>query len=240
MPRIAIVTGGTRGIGAATSQALQAQGYTVAACFGGNAQAAEDFAKATGIKTYQFDVADFQACQDAVSTIEQELGPPDILVNNAGITRDAMLQRMTLEQWQQVVDTNLTSCFHMCKATIEGMRERKFGRLINIASINAVEGQLGQANYAASKAGVIGFTKSLAREGARYGITANAITPGYIETDMVRAIPEPVLEKIIAKIPVGRLGQPEEIARAVVFIASDEAGFMTGSVLAINGGQSMY
>ena len=240
MSRVAIVTGGTRGIGEAISQKLKDRGYTVAATYAGNEQAANAFTDRTGIATYRFDVADFEACQAAVAQIEQELGPVSVLVNNAGITRDATLQRMDRDKWEQVIDTNLGSCFNMCRAVIEGMRERKFGRIVNVGSVNGRAGQYGQVNYAAAKSGIHGFTKALAREGAGVNVTVNAIAPGYVETDMVRAVPDKVLEKIIATIPVGRLGQPEDIARGILFLIEDEAGFITGSTLDINGGQHMF
>ena len=240
MARNAIVTGGTRGIGAAISEALKAAGYRVAATYAGNDAAAEEFKKKTGIAVYKFDVSDFQACQDAVRQIEADMGPIDVLVNNAGITRDGTLHKMNFEKWNAVIQTNLSSCFNMCRAVIEGMRERKFGRIVNIGSINGQAGQYGQVNYAAAKSGIHGFTKALAQEGAAVGITVNAVAPGYIDTEMVRAVPENVLEKIVAKIPVGRLGKAEEIARGVLFLASDDAGFITGSTLSINGGQHMY
>jgi acetoacetyl-CoA reductase len=240
MGRVAIVTGGTRGIGAAISKALHAAGYTVAANYAGNDEAASRFKQETGIATYKWDVADFAACKAGVAKVTADLGPVDIVVNNAGITRDATLHRMTREQWDAVIDTNIGSCFNMCRAVIDSMRERKFGRIVNIGSINGQAGQYGQVNYAAAKSAVHGFTKALAQEGAAFGITCNAIAPGYIDTEMVQAVPKPVLEKIIAKIPVGRLGHAEEIARGVVFLVADEAGFITGSTLSINGGQHMY
>ena len=240
MARTAIVTGGTRGIGAAISEALKDAGYRVAATYAGNDAAAEEFKKRTGIAVYKFDVSDFDACQQAVKQIEADMGPVEILVNNAGITRDGTLHKMNFEKWNAVIQTNLSSCFNMCRAVIEGMRERKFGRIVNIGSINGQAGQYGQVNYAAAKSGIHGFTKALAQEGAAAGITVNAVAPGYIDTEMVRAVPENVLEKIVAKIPVGRLGKAEEIARGVLFLASDDAGFITGSTLSINGGQHMY
>lgn len=240
MARVALVTGGSRGIGAAISTALKDAGYKVAANYAGNDAAAEAFTKETGIPTYKFDVSDFDAVASAVAKIESELGPIDIVVNNAGITRDTTINRMTHEQWQSVIDTNLGSCFNVCRAVIEGMRGRKFGRIVNIGSINGQAGQYGQVNYAAAKSGIHGFTKALAQEGAKFGITVNAIAPGYIDTDMVRAVPEAVLEKIVARIPVGRLGSASEIARGVLFLVGDEAGFITGSTLSINGGQHMY
>ena len=240
MARVAIVTGGTRGIGAAIAVALRDAGYKVAATYFGRDDAAESFRKSTGIAVFKFDVGDFESCQSGVRKIVSELGPVDILVNNAGITRDGTLQKMTFDQWDAVIRTNLGSCFNMCRAVIDGMRERGFGRIVNIGSINGQAGQYGQVNYAAAKSGIHGFTKALAQEGAGKGITVNAIAPGYIDTDMVRAVPPNVLEKIIARIPVGRLGTPEEIARGVLFLVADEAGFITGSTLSINGGQHMY
>ena len=240
MGRVAIVTGGTRGIGEAISIALKDAGYTVAANYGGNDEAANKFNAATGIAVYKFDVSDFDACQKAVKRIETDMGPVEILVNNAGITRDGTMHRMTFEQWNAVIQTNLSSCFNMCHAVIEGMRERNFGRIVNIGSINGQAGQYGQVNYAAAKSGIHGFTKALAQEGAAKGITVNAIAPGYIDTEMVRAVPANVLEKIVAKIPVGRLGHAPEIARGVVFLVADDAGFITGSTMSINGGQHMY
>lgn len=240
MGKVAIVTGGTRGIGAAISEELIRQGFSVAASYGGNAEAAAEFEQATGARTYQWDVGDFDACQEGVRRVEADLGPVAVLVNNAGITRDGTMHKMSFERWDEVIRTNLTSCFNMCRAVIEGMRERGYGRIVNIGSINGQAGQYGQVNYAAAKSGIHGFTKALAQEGAASGITVNAIAPGYIATSMVEAVPERVLEKIIARIPVGRLGQPEEIARAVAFLVAEEAGFITGSTLSINGGQHMY
>jgi acetoacetyl-CoA reductase len=240
MARVAVVTGGTRGIGEAISVALQKAGYKVAAAYLGNDDRARAFSERSGVKTVKFDVAKFDACQQAVKDIEATLGPIEVLVNNAGITRDGTLQRMTFEQWNEVIQTNLSSCFNMCRCVIEGMRARNFGRIVNIGSINGQAGQYGQVNYAAAKSGIHGFTKALAQEGAKFGITVNAIAPGYIDTDMVRAVPAPVLEKIVARIPVGRLGQADEIARGVLFLVADEAGFITGSTLSINGGQHMY
>ncbi len=240
MSKVAIVTGGTRGIGAAISEALIREGYIVAANYGGNHEAAQEFADRTGARVYAWDVGDFDACKAGVARIEAELGPVAVLVNNAGITRDGTLHKMTPERWQEVIQTNLSSCFNMCRAVIEGMRERQYGRIVNIGSINGQAGQYGQVNYAAAKSGIHGFTKALAQEGAAQGITVNAIAPGYIETSMVAAVPDRVLEKIVAGIPVGRLGQPEEIARGVVFLVAPEAGFITGSTLSINGGQHMY
>jgi len=240
MARVALVTGGSRGIGAAISIALKDAGYKVAANYAGNDAAAVAFTQETGIPAYKFDVSDFDAVAAAVKTIEADLGAIDVVVNNAGITRDTTINRMTQEQWQSVIDTNLGSCFNVCRAVIEGMRERKFGRIVNIGSINGQAGQYGQVNYAAAKSGIHGFTKALAQEGAKFGITVNAIAPGYIDTDMVRAVPEAVLEKIVARIPVGRLGSASEIARGVLFLVGEEAGFITGSTLSINGGQHMY
>jgi acetoacetyl-CoA reductase len=237
---VAVVTGGTRGIGRAISVALKGAGNKVAATYVDNDDAARRFTGETGIHAYRFDVSDFKACEAGIRAIERELGPVEILVNNAGITRDSVLHKMTPEAWGAVIATNLTSCFNMCRVVIEGMRERGFGRIVNIGSINGQAGQYGQVNYAAAKSGIHGFTKALAQEGAGRGITVNAIAPGYIDTDMVRAVPVNVLEKIVARIPVGRLGKPEEIARAVVFLASDEAGFVTGSTVSVNGGQHMY
>ena len=239
MPRVALVTGGTRGIGHAISLAFKDAGYRVAANYVGNDQVAQNFNRETGIPIFKFDVADFNSCAAGVKPIEQELGPVDVLVNNAGITRDVMLHKMTPEQWHQVIATDLTSCFNMCHAVISGMRERGFGRIINISSINGQKGQLGQTNYAAAKAGIIGFTKSLALESASKGITVNAVAPGYTETEMVAAVPKEVLAKIVAQIPVGHLGRVEDIAQLVRFLASDEAAFITGSTVTANGGQYM-
>jgi acetoacetyl-CoA reductase len=238
MPRVAVVTGGTRGIGAAISRALKTAGYSVAAGYAGNDEAAQKFKAETGIPVYKWSVASYDACVEGLKQIEADLGPVDVLVNNAGITRDAMLHRMKPEQWTDVINTNLNSLFNMCRPLIEGMRARKFGRIINISSINGQKGQMGQTNYSAAKAGEIGFTKALALESAKSGITVNAIAPGYINTEMVQAVPKDVLEKsILPLIPLGRLGEPEEIARCVVFLASDDAGFITGSTLTANGGQ---
>ena len=237
MTRTALVTGGTRGIGAAISIALKDAGYKVAANYAGNEEAAARFRGETGIAVYKWSVADYEACTEGIRQVEAALGPVDILVNNAGITRDAMFHKMTPQQWREVIDTNLTGLFNMTHPLWPGMRERKFGRIISISSINGQKGQVGQANYSAAKAGDIGFTKALAQEGAKAGITVNAICPGYIATEMVMAVPEKVRESIIAQIPVGRLGEPEEIARCVVFLASDEANFITGSTLTVNGGQ---
>ncbi|RJE80456.1 acetoacetyl-CoA reductase [Paracoccus sp. JM45] len=238
MSKVALVTGGSRGIGASISKALKDAGYIVAANYAGNDDAATAFTEDTGIKTYKWSVADYDACAAGIAQIEADLGPVEVLVNNAGITRDAMFHKMTPQQWKEVIDTNLTGVFNMTHCVWSGMRDRKFGRVITISSINGQKGQAGQANYAASKAGDLGFTKSLAQEGARAGITVNAICPGYIGTEMVRAIPEKVLnERIIPQIPVGRLGEPEEVARAVLFLASDDSGFITGSTISANGGQ---
>ena len=238
--RVALVTGGTRGIGKAISVALKAAGHKVAANYSGNDDAAKAFTAETGIPHYKFDVADFAACQAGVAQVVKDLGPVEILVNNAGITRDGTIHKMDFEQWQAVIDTNLGSCFNMCRAVIDGMRAKSFGRIVNIGSINGQMGQYGQVNYAAAKSGIHGFTKALAQEGAAKGITVNAIAPGYVDTDMVRAVPPAVLEKIIARIPVGRLGHAEDIARGVVFLTADDADFITGSTLSINGGQHMY
>lgn len=238
MARVALVTGGTRGIGAAIGKALKAAGYTVAANYAGNDAAAAAFTAETGIATFKWDVSDFEACKAGIAEVAEKLGPVEVLVNNAGITRDGMLHKMSPENWHAVLNTNLTSVFNMCRNVIEDMRERGFGRIVNISSINGQKGQMGQTNYSAAKAGEIGFTKALAQEVARKGITVNAICPGYIATEMVLAVPKDVLEKsILPQIPVGRLGQAEEIARCVVFLAADEAGFITGSTLSANGGQ---
>jgi len=241
MGRVAVVTGGTRGIGKAISAALKTAGYDVAANYGGNDEAAARFKDETGIPTYKFDVSDFAACKAGIEQIAADLGGPvEILVNNAGITRDGTMHRMSDEDWHAVIDTNLSSCFNMCRCVIEPMRERGFGRIVNIGSINGQAGQYGQVNYAAAKSGIHGFTKALAQEGAAKNVTVNAIAPGYVDTDMVRAVPEEVLKKIIAGIPVGRLGQASDIARGVMFLAADDAGFVTGSTMSINGGQHMY
>jgi acetoacetyl-CoA reductase len=240
MARVAIVTGGTRGIGEAISTALRDAGMTVAANYAGNVARAEEFTQRTGIAAFQWDVADFDACQAGVKAVEEALGPVDVVVNNAGITRDGTILKMTYQMWKEVMDTNLGGCFNMAKAVFPGMRERKWGRIVNIGSINGQAGQYGQVNYAAAKSGIHGFTKALAQEGARAGVTVNAIAPGYIDTDMVAAVPADVLEKIVAKIPVGRLGQAHEIARGVAFLCSEDGGFVTGSTLSINGGQHMY
>ena len=240
MGRVALVTGGSRGIGESISKALKDAGYTVAANYAGNDEAAKKFTDATGIKTYKWSVADYDACKAGIAKVEADLGPVEVLVNNAGITRDAMFHKMTPEQWKEVIDTNLTGIFNMTHPLWSGMRDRKFGRIINISSINGQKGQAGQVNYSSAKAGDLGFTKALAQEGARGGITVNAVAPGYIDTDMVRAVPPDVLEKIVAKIPVGRLGTVDDIARGVAFLTADDATFITGSTLSINGGQHMY
>ncbi len=240
MGRVALVTGGTRGIGEAISIELKDAGYTVAANYAGNDEAANAFSEQNGIKTFKFDVSDFDAVHSGIAAIEAELGPIEVLVNNAGITRDGTMHRMDFGQWDAVIQTNLASCFNCSRAVIEGMREREFGRIINIGSINGQCGQYGQVNYAAAKSGIHGFTKALAREGAAKHITVNAIAPGYVETDMVRAVPADVLEKIIKTIPAGRLGQVHDIARGVLFLVSDDASFITGATLDINGGQHMY
>src|SRR5215475_3882559 len=238
MARVALVTGGTRGIGAAIAKALKAGGYKVAANYGGNDEAAQKFKAETGIPVFKWDVSSYEACADGIKKVEAEVGPIEVLVNNAGITRDTMFHRMKPEQWADVINTNLNSLFNMCRPLIEGMRGRKFGRIINISSINGQKGQFGQTNYSAAKAGELGFTKALAQESARSGITVNAICPGYINTEMVQAVPKDVLEKsILPLIPIGRLGEPEEIARCVVFLASDEAGLITGATISANGGQ---
>ncbi len=237
---VAIVTGGTRGIGEAISIALADAGYKVAANYAGNHERAQAFSERTGIPIYAFDVSDYDQCVAGVNQITEDLGVVDILVNNAGITRDRTIHSMDFESWNAVLQTNLSSCFNMCRCVIEGMRERGFGRIVNIGSVNGQAGQYGQVNYSAAKSGIHGFTKALAKEGARKGITVNAIAPGYVDTDMVRAVPEKVLEKIIATIPVGRLGKAEDIARGVMFLVSEEASFVTGSTIDINGGQHMY
>jgi acetoacetyl-CoA reductase len=238
--RVALVTGGTRGIGAAISRMLKLRGYSVAANYAGNDVAAKAFKEETGIPVYKFDVSDFDAVKVAVAEIEKELGPVEIVVNNAGITRDSTMRRLDRTMWQAVIDTNLGSCFNVSKVVWDGMNTRGFGRIVNIGSINGQGGQYGQVNYAAAKSGIHGFTKALAQEGASKGITVNAIAPGYTDTDMVSAVPANVLEKIVAKIPVGRLGKADEIARGVLFLIADDAGFITGSTLSINGGQHMY
>jgi acetoacetyl-CoA reductase len=240
MARVAIVTGGTRGIGEAISLALKEQGLKVAANYAGNEHKAQAFAEKTGISVFKWNVADYEACQAGVQRVTDELGPVDVVVNNAGITRDGTILKMTYEMWREVIDVNLGGCFNMAKAVFPGMRERKYGRIVNIGSINGQGGQYGQVNYAAAKSGIHGFTKALAQEGARFNVTVNALAPGYIDTDMVAAVPADVLEKIVAKIPVGRLGKAEEIARGVAFLCSEDAGFITGSTLSLNGGQHMY
>ncbi len=240
MARVAVVTGGTRGIGAAISKALAEAGYAVAATYSGNDEAAARFHAETGVRVYKWDVGDYDACVAGLAKVAADLGPVDVVINNAGIARDAMFHRMTPEQWTAVININLNSLFNMCRPVIEGMRERGFGRIVNISSINGQKGQMGQVNYSAAKAGDIGFTKALAQENAAKGVTVNAICPGYIATEMVMAVPKDVLEKaILPHIPVRRLGEPEEIARCVVFLASDESGFITGSTLTANGGQYM-
>ena len=240
MSRVALVTGGTRGIGAEISIELKDAGRTVVASYAGNDEAAKAFHAETGIKVMKFDAGDFAACQEAVGRIHAEVGPIEILVNNAGITRDATMSRLTRDMWDAVIDTNLGSCFNLCKLTFDDMRSAKFGRIVNIGSINGQAGQYGQVNYAAAKSGIHGFTKALAQEGARFGITVNAIAPGYVDTDMVRAVPPDVLQKIIGRIPMGRLGRAGDIARGVTFLTAEDADFITGSTLSINGGQHMY
>src|ERR1700758_1442177 len=238
MARVALVTGGTRGIGASISKALKAAGYKVAANYGGNDAAAEKFKAENGIPVYKWDLGSFEASAAGVKQVEADLGPVDVLINNAGITRDGAFHKMTIEQWSAVINTNLGSLFNVTRQVIEGMRARKFGRIVNISSINGQKGQFGQVNYSAAKAGDIGFTKALALENAKGGITVNVVSPGYINTEMVQAVPKDVLEKsVLPQIPVNRLGEPEEIARAVVFLSADDAGFITGSTLTINGGQ---
>ena len=241
MSRVAVVTGGTRGIGAAISIKLKEQGFKVAANYAGNEERAREFSEQNGIPAYKFDVSEFTQCRDGIAQITEDLGGPvDVLVNNAGITRDGTLHRMDPESWQAVLDTNLGSCYNMSRCVIDSMRENAYGRIVNVGSINGQAGQYGQVNYAAAKSGIHGFTKALAQEGAAKGITVNAIAPGYVDTDMVRAVPPPVLEKIIAKIPVGRLGRAEDIARAVAILVAEDAGFITGATLSVNGGQHMY
>ncbi len=240
MARIALVTGGTRGIGASISSHLKAAGRQVIASYAGNDEAAEAFRAETGIPVLKFDAGDFAACQEAVARIHADHGPIEILVNNAGITRDAVMAKMSRDMWDAVIDTNLGSCFNLCKLTFDGMKAQKFGRVVNVGSINGQAGQYGQVNYAAAKSGIHGFTKALAQEGARYGITVNAIAPGYVDTDMVRAVPADVLQKIISRIPMGRLGRAGDIARGVAFLTADDADFITGATLSINGGQHMY
>lgn len=240
MGRVAIVTGGTRGIGRAICERLKADGFTVVANYAGNDAAANQLKADSGITSYKWDVGDHQACLDGCARVAEEVGPVDVVVNNAGITRDGTLHRMSYEDWNEVMRINLGGCFNMAKACFPGMRERGWGRIVNIGSINGQAGQYGQVNYAAAKSGIHGFTKALAQEGAKFGVTVNAIAPGYIDTDMVAAVPAPVLEKIVAKIPVGRLGHANEIARGVAFLCSEDAGFVTGSTMSINGGQHMY
>jgi len=240
MARVAVVTGGTRGIGEAISLELKAQGMTVAAVYAGNDERAQAFTARTGIAAYKWDVADYDACQAGCAQVAADLGPIEVLVNNAGITRDATIMKMDYEMWREVIEVNLGGCFNMAKATFPIMRERGFGRIVNIGSINGQGGQYGQVNYAAAKSGIHGFTKALALEGAKFGVTVNALAPGYIDTDMVAAVPQDVLAKIVQKIPVGRLGRAEEIARGVAFLCADDAGFITGSTLSLNGGQHMY
>ena len=240
MARVAIVTGGTRGIGEAISVALKDMGVNVAANYMGNDERAKAFTDRTGIRSYKWDVSDFESCQAGVRQVESDLGPVDILVNNAGITRDATMRKMDHSKWQDVIDTNLGGCFNMATAVFDGMTGRGYGRIVNIGSINGQAGQYGQVNYAAAKSGIHGFTKALAQEGAKFGVTVNAIAPGYIDTDMVAAVPDEVLQKIVARIPVGRLGRADEIARGVAFLCDENGGFVTGSTLSINGGQHMY
>jgi acetoacetyl-CoA reductase len=240
MSKVALVTGGTRGIGEAIAMELKEAGYDAVVNYANNDDSAKAFNERTGIPVYKFDVSDFEACKNGIETIEREIGPVSVLVNNAGITRDKTLHRMDPQSWQDVLDTNLGSCFNMCRCVVENMREKKFGRIVNIGSVNGQAGQYGQVNYAAAKSGIHGFTKALALESASHGITVNAIAPGYVDTDMVRNVPSDVLEKIIATIPVGRLGTAHDIARSVLFLVSDEGGFITGSTLSINGGQHMY
>ena len=240
MARTALVTGGTRGIGAQISATLKAAGRNVVASYAGNDTAAQAFHAETSIAVIKFDAGDFAACEAAVKTIHEEHGPIEILVNNAGITRDGVMTKMSRDMWDAVIDTNLGSCFNLCKLTFDAMRAKKFGRIVNVGSINGQAGQYGQVNYAAAKSGIHGFTKALAQEGARFGITVNAIAPGYVDTDMVRAVPDDVLQKIIARIPMGRLGRADDIARGVLFLTADDADFVTGATLSINGGQHMY
>jgi acetoacetyl-CoA reductase len=240
MARVAIVTGGTRGIGEAISVALHETGAAVAATYAGDDAKAQSFTQRTGIPAYKWNVADPRACEEGTAKVVADLGPVDILINNAGITRDGTMLKMTYEDWKEVIDTNLGGCFNMAKSVFPGMRERGFGRIVNIGSINGQAGQYGQVNYAAAKSGIHGFTKALAQEGAKFGVTVNAIAPGYIDTDMVAAVPAEVLTKIVARIPVGRLGHADEIARAVKFLCAEDAGFVTGSTMSVNGGQHMY
>ncbi len=239
MGRVALVTGGTRGIGEAVSKALKKAGYNVAASYAGNDDAANAFKKETGIPVFKWDVGDYQACEQGVIAVENEVGPIEVLVNNAGISRDAMLQKMSHEQWSEVIRTNLDSVFNMTRQVVAGMRERGFGRIVSISSINGQQGMLGLANYCAAKAGIIGFTRAVALEGARKGITANAIAPGYVATELISNLPEKVMDHIVGQIPVGRLGEADEVARCVVFLAADESAWITGSTLTINGGQLM-
>ncbi len=240
MGRAALVTGGTRGIGAAISRRLHEAGYKVAANYGGNDEAAQRFHAETGIRVHKWDVGNYEDCKAGVAKIAADLGPVEVLVNNAGVTRDSTIFRMSPDQWRAVLDTNLSSCFNLCSLVVNSMREKKFGRIVNIGSINGQAGQYGQVNYAAAKSGIHGFTKALAQEGARFNITANAVAPGYVDTDMVRAVPADILEKIIARIPVGRLGRADDIARTVLFLVADDADFITGSTVSVNGGQHMY
>ncbi len=240
MGRVAVVTGGTRGIGEAVSLALKERGLTVAAVYAGNDDKARAFTERTGIAAYKWDVADYDACQDGCARITADLGPIDVLVNNAGITRDATILKMDKDMWREVIEVNLGGCFNMVKATFPGMRERGYGRIVNIGSVNGQSGQYGQVNYAAAKSGIHGFTKALAQEGAKFGVTVNALAPGYVDTDMVAAVPSDVLAKIVQRIPVGRLGQAADIARGVVFLCGEDASFVTGSTLSLNGGQHMY
>lgn len=240
MGRVAVVTGGTRGIGEAICLRLKSAGYDVIATYAGNDESANAFSEKNGIAVYKFDVSDFDACKANIEKIEADHGPVDVLVNNAGITRDGTMHKMNFERWNEVIQTNLSSCFNMCRSVIDGMRERNFGRIVNIGSVNGRAGQYGQVNYAAAKSGIHGFTKALALEGASKNITVNAIAPGYVLTDMVRKVPQEILDKIIATIPVGRLGDPDDIARSVMFLIEDDAGFITGATLDINGGQQMY
>lgn len=240
MTRVAIVTGGTRGIGRAVCEHLKDDGFTVVANYGGNDEKARAFTAETGIPACKWDVGDHEACLAGCASVSEQIGPVDVVVNNAGITRDGTMHRMSFDDWNEVMRINLGGCFNMAKACFGGMRDRKWGRIVNIGSINGQAGQYGQVNYAAAKSGIHGFTKALAQEGAKFGVTVNAIAPGYIDTDMVAAVPDEVLEKIVAKIPVGRLGQASEIARSVAFLCSEDAGFVTGSTMSINGGQHMY
>lgn len=240
MSHLAVVTGGTRGIGAAISQELKQKGYEVIATYAGNEKVAQKFSNDNGIKAYKSDVSSYEECENFINKISIEFGYPDILVNNAGITRDSMLHKMGIDQWKDVIDTNLNSCFNMCRAVITNMRNNSYGRIINISSINALVGQLGQTNYAATKAGIIGFSKSLARENAVKGITVNVVAPGYIKTEMTETIPEKVMDKIVAQIPIGRLGLPKEIAQVVSFLADEESGFITGETISVNGGHDMH